>query len=70
MKELVTLGQFDECQGGKVGMWVAVTHWLSVSLKDNRVIHLVRSRGIEKNAFLRPRTEKWEVPKGVVERSV
>jgi hypothetical protein len=28
------------------------------------------SRRIEKNASLRSRTEKWEVPEGIVERNV
>ena len=48
-----------------------VEKWVSgsVQVKANMFCDWA-SRGIEKNASLRSRTEKWEVPEGIVERSV
>jgi hypothetical protein len=48
-----------------------VEKWVSgsVQVKANMFCDWA-SRRIEKNASLRSRTEKWEVPEGIVERSV
>ena len=48
-----------------------VVNWVSGSVQVKASIFCDwASRGIEKNAFLRSMTEKWEVPKGIVVKSV